>query len=256
MKEYLIVDKPDEPRVFGVRSIAEFVQVALWLHATPHVIFRGQQRDEGWPLLPGIARGPDSAWLCSQELDMVGEFKREAVPHLQQLPRSDWQWLALAQHSRLPTRLLDWTMNPLVVLWFVIKEPPIEGCPGVVWAWSYSDSILVSDVDLFKSPFDVPETSVYFPEHISASVQAQASVFTVHTLEKGESRKFVPLEEELKEPRMLAKIRIEPEDFAYSRHDLWRLNVCAATLFPGLQGIADRIKYVNTRQPDEQEPNT
>ena len=50
-----------------------------------------------------------------------------------------WEWMALARHHGLPVRVLDWTRNPLVALYFAVWDN--DGTPAAVYAERFGRQI-------------------------------------------------------------------------------------------------------------------
>lgn len=95
--------------------------------------FRGHSR-EAWALTPSLARNP---LHLGRETELLKRFIQLAVPHMadQRLPTSDWEWIFLMQHHRVPTRLLDWSESPLTALWFAVNstDPDDMASDGALW---------------------------------------------------------------------------------------------------------------------------
>jgi hypothetical protein len=83
--------------------------------------FRGQA-DANWQLAPGIFRSKSSSSPSYiDETSMTNHFMLRAAGFGEKC-RNTFDWLCLMRHFTLPTRLLDWSENFLVALYFAVCE--------------------------------------------------------------------------------------------------------------------------------------
>lgn len=206
-------------------------------------MFRGQA-DVSWDLLPKAGRKefylPDN-----RDLGRFWFWARQAVAY-SSLPSSSLEQLAIAQHHGLATRLLDWTMNPLVACFFACSEHADKD--GAVYMYETPEKIVSEEhsLDVIRS---TPGVFGFFPKSISPRVLNQKGIFTVHceasrNIEVMESRfgnggpnlLVLTIPAELKE-RVLNHL----EDYGIDK----------SVLFPDLDGLSAHInrKTLHMRKP-------
>lgn len=136
-------------------------------------MFRGHA-DEDWQLLPKAGR-KDFEGL--DDLKLFYDWRRHASSYVERHLDSEWEWLALAQHHGLATRLLDWTVNPLAAAFLaVIEEYDKNGALFCFIPGSDLDyiEILTDRID------DVKKVLVLRPPHVSPRIIRQVGRFTIH----------------------------------------------------------------------------
>jgi hypothetical protein len=202
-------------------------------------LFRGQRED--LPLLPRLARGDVNPAIFDVEQQMLSEFKIRSRPYLEIQPESDWDWLALAQHNGMATRLLDWTENLLAALWFAVREEPHDGNDGVFWFFFSPQGNILGD-ESKVTPFDAPTTITFRPKHITPTIVAQGGWFTAHRCDPS-TKRFVALEEDETYKDQLVKFTFKAGSFGKLRQQLDLCGVNNASLFPGLRGLCAHMDW-------------
>ena len=100
--------------------------------ATFGLWFRGHDLAT-YELTPSILRRPrgnQKAYI--DEVSLTRHFKA-TNPDAAERGASDFEWLVNMQHYLAPTRLLDWTENLLVAIYFAVRNGDLDGEDAAVW---------------------------------------------------------------------------------------------------------------------------
>lgn len=213
-----------------ITSVAEFHRLVEAQNDNAP-IFRGEDSDL-YRLLPRIGRF-NRQELFNKPLEtervVIEEFKRRSYPFLDRIPEDDWNWLAVAQHHGLPTRLLDWTENPLIAAYFAVHNRVSEGLRGNAVIYVVDQNEL-SEANLSGSPFEIKKTCIFRPKELAARLSSQSALFTAHARTRVQFR-HKTLQRWLIEEGCIIELDVSVSQYGIN----------PATVFPGLDGIARTV---------------
>ena len=236
-----------------ISSVSDLVK-SLKDHAptSKQIWFRGQSKSS-WNLVPSLARKKSH---IAAEMALIKRFKQNAVPHLQEKPSTEWEWLFLMQHHRLPTRLLDWSESPLVALYFAVNSNPRS--EGAMWCLDPVELNKNANINFrfsLETPaFDHDEILNNYLPHVIASettsdlssiaaiasrnsprITAQLGAFTIS------HRNFTSLEE-VGDKSHVWRLVIPANKKVAIQDELALLRYSELALFPELDTVAENAK--------------
>jgi hypothetical protein len=210
-----------------IDSFAEFHKVFGQYRRDNRWIFRGQA-DAAWGVFPKAGRKP---YAASNDLTNFEAWKRRASEFVALKPSNDWEWMAIAQHHGLPTRLLDWTYNPLVAAFFACLENP--SVDAVIYC-------LLPNWILFPEkaqPNKIKSVSLFKPHVTATRIARQSGLFTAHPDPTAELAASLSEKDRLERHIISARYKREMQ-FELSYYGINRL-----TMMSDLDGLSAHIRW-------------
>lgn len=228
-----------------------------------HFAFRGMSEASA-DLTTSLVRlgGP----FARQEGHLLRNFRKYA--HRDAVPLdSVWNWLSLAQHHGLPTRLLDWSFSPYVAMHFATQDIGSFGVDGVIGCIDYAAAHAMTPArlrrilrdegaDVFtaemldRSATTLPQLDklagagkrkpfVVFlePPSLDDRIVNQSALFSLMSSPTGSLDDWT-----VAHPQLFRRIIIPAELKWEVRDKLDQANINERVLFPGLDGLSRLLK--------------
>lgn len=176
---------------------------------------------------------------------------------------SIWNWLAVAQHHGLPTRLLDWTYSPYVAMHFATDDVISADRDGVIWTIDYNRtnellpeilrtqlaeegsfvftaemlSRAAATLHEFDALSGTPFLLFFEPPSLDNRIVNQFALFSLLSSPRADLDNWL-----LQRPEVARRLILPAELKWEIRDKLDQANINERVLFPGLEGLSRWLK--------------
>jgi hypothetical protein len=251
-----------------IKSFADFAAfVAAKASEDKPYWFRGTRDAGQHDLLPSLYRHPTKTTaesLRELEHELMALFQHRAPPFYDSIPTGAMELLFFMQHHGVPTRLLDWSENPYIALFFALEvslwEQDDAAVDAAVWMLDPiglnkiafhnnegNNRVLSAQDDLLNAyrPNSPTKTSGKFPiamygVHNSRRIVAQRGVFTLFGSNICAINKDADL---VASAGLLHKLVIKREFKKQLAKALFNMGITDSVIYPDLDGLGREIKH-------------
>ncbi|MFA6101379.1 MAG: FRG domain-containing protein [Victivallaceae bacterium] len=209
-------------KIIEIKSLEEYIDGIVGFS---DVLFYRGLSNISYELIPSAGRfGIKDEKVQKQfERTLFNDFKRKAPIYNEKTPINDLEWLILAQHHGIPTRLMDWSFNPMVALFFAVENNhDVDSC---VYESFLSNGL--TNITSLDAIFGKEKFAPIIPNFTNIRYRNQESLFTLHKSPSipdysNISKKFI----------------INKKVKQIIRWKLRRIGITKSFIYPGLDSLA------------------
>lgn len=243
-----------------IESLSDYIdQIGSYINNKKRLfLFRGQPDD--LPMIPKIARYPLSKNdIENIEREIYTQFMLRSNQFIDTKGYISLELMSVGQHYGLPTRLLDWSSNPLIALYFAVSEKMKKkfGIPAIELFKQEDDYcvvyILNSDsveiIDYHSEFLKLKDISLFQPRTINNRFFNQSSWFSVHPFDKKKDE-YPSMNSKVKN---LTRVRIHVTNCDEILEGLRQVGINNTFIYPSLESICKDIVSENIDEGLEQQ---
>ncbi len=162
------------------------------------------------------------------------QWRNGAIAYCDHIPEGDLDGLAYARHHGLATRLLDWTTNPLIGLFFAVNIEPDNDGAVLINNQMASTGVILGETR-GNNIFHIKTGTRYFPKLFNKRIVSQNGKFTVQQFKSDVLSDFINIVKVIIPKGIKKECMIKLDNYGINY----------ASIFPDIDGYSSYMNWRN-----------